>query len=192
MLKPGAVSPGSFHPQQFQYTWDNHALSPEQKAFYEESGFLVIKNLVSDTDIKRFRNEFERICRNEVKPEKIMIMRNVTIGKSEYVPSENMITKVQGFQDDEELFSYCTLPEILKYVECLTGPNIMAMHTMLINKPPDSGKKTSRDRMHQDLHYFCFRPSNSIVCMWTAVEHIDQNSGCLTVLPATQRPPEAP
>ena len=31
------------------------------------------------------------------------------------------------------------LCQILKYVECFTGPNIMAMHTMLINKPPDTG-----------------------------------------------------
>lgn len=29
--------------------------------------------------------------------------------------------------------------QILQYVECFTGPNIMAMHTMLINKPPDAG-----------------------------------------------------
>lgn len=34
----------------------------------------------------------------------------------------------------------CAFPcQILKYVECFTGPNIMAMHTMLINKPPDAG-----------------------------------------------------
>ncbi|KAK2496495.1 hypothetical protein MC885_017470, partial [Smutsia gigantea] len=137
-------------------------------------------------------NEFERICRNEVKPERIMIMRDVTIGKSEYVPSEKMVTKVQDFQEDKELFSYCTLPEILKYVECFTGPNIMAMHTMLINKPPDSGKKTSRHPMHQDLHYFCFRPSNSIVCAWTAMEHVDQSNGCLTVLPGTHKGPLKP
>uniref|UniRef100_A0A8C4ML86 Phytanoyl-CoA dioxygenase, peroxisomal n=1 Tax=Equus asinus TaxID=9793 RepID=A0A8C4ML86_EQUAS len=138
-------------------------------------------------DIERFRNEFERICRKEVKPMGLMVMRDVTIAKSEYVPSEKMITKVQDFQEDEELFRYCTLPEILKYVECFTGPNIMAMHTMLINKPPDSGKKTSRHPLHQDLHYFPFRPSNNIVCAWTAMEHIDRNNGCLVVLPGTHK-----
>ena len=39
-----------------------------------------------------------------------------------------------------------------------SGPDIRAMHTMLINKPPDSGKKTSRHPMHQvslmKLHIF--------------------------------------
>ncbi|XP_073657753.1 phytanoyl-CoA dioxygenase, peroxisomal isoform X2 [Tursiops truncatus] len=185
----GTVSPAGFHPQQFQYTRDNNILSLEQRKFYEENGFLVIKNLVSDADIQYFRDEFERICRMEVKPLGLMVMRDVTIAKSEYVPSEKVITKVQDFQEDKELFRYCTLPEILKYVECFTGPNIMAMHTMLINKPPDSGKKTSRHPLHQDLHYFPFRPSNSIVCAWTAMEHIDRDNGCLVVLPGTHRGP---
>ncbi|XP_008542100.2 phytanoyl-CoA dioxygenase, peroxisomal isoform X2 [Equus przewalskii] len=169
------------------YTQDNSVLTLQQRKFYEENGFLVIKKLVSDADIERFRNEFERICRKEVKPMGLMVMRDVTIAKSEYVPSEKMITKVQDFQEDEELFRYCTLPEILKYVECFTGPNVMAMHTMLINKPPDSGKKTSRHPLHQDLHYFPFRPSNNIVCAWTAMEHIDRNNGCLVVLPGTHK-----
>nr|XP_044617785.1 phytanoyl-CoA dioxygenase, peroxisomal-like [Equus asinus] len=139
----GAVPPAGFHPQQFQYTRDNSVLTLEQRQFYEDNGFLVIKKLVSDADIECFRNEFERICRKEVEPMRLVVMRDVTIAKSEYVPSEKMITKVQDFQEDEELFRYCTLPEVLKYVECFTGPNIMAMHTMLINKPPDSGKGLS-------------------------------------------------
>ncbi|XP_048075480.2 phytanoyl-CoA dioxygenase, peroxisomal-like isoform X4 [Ursus arctos] len=183
----GAVSPNSFQTPQFQYTRDNNVLSLEQRQFYEENGYLVIKNLVSDADIKCFRNEFERICKGEVKPEQMMIMRDVTIEKSEYAPSERTVSKVQSFQEDEELFRYCTLPEVLKYVECFTGPNIMAMHTMLINKPPDSGKKTSRHPLHQDLHYFPFRPSNDIVCAWTAMEHVDRNNGCLCVLPGTHK-----
>jgi len=39
--------------------------------------------------------------------------------------------------------------QILDYVECFLGPNIRAMHTMLINKPPDPGTQTSRHPLHQ-------------------------------------------
>ena len=39
----------------FRYTLDNNVLTLEQRKFYEENGFLVIKNLVSDDDIQRFR-----------------------------------------------------------------------------------------------------------------------------------------
>lgn len=34
---------------------DNNVLSLEQRQFYEENGFLVIKKLISDEDIERFR-----------------------------------------------------------------------------------------------------------------------------------------
>ena len=39
----------------------------------------------------------------------------------------------------------------------------------------------------QDLHYFPFRPSNRIVCAWTAMEKIDEKNGCLVVIPGTHK-----
>ncbi|XP_069847832.1 phytanoyl-CoA dioxygenase, peroxisomal-like isoform X2 [Dipodomys merriami] len=114
-------------------------------------------------------------------------MKDVSISKLQLAPSEKVVTKIQDFQEDPELFRYCTLPQILKYVECFTGPNIMAVNTMLINKPPDTGKKTSRHPLHQDQYYFPFRPSNLIVGVWTAMEHIDRNNGCLVVLPGSHK-----
>lgn len=50
-----------------------------------------------------------------------------------------------------------------------------------------SGKKTSRHPMHQDLHYFPFRPADRIVCSWTAMEKITRQNGCLVVLPGTHK-----
>ncbi|XP_026182624.1 phytanoyl-CoA dioxygenase, peroxisomal [Mastacembelus armatus] len=172
-------------PQRLRYTLDTDLLTPEQRLFYEENGFILIKNLVSEEDINRFRSEFERICRQEEKCPGMVVMRDVTIAKSEFIPNEKAVSKVQDFQENPALFRYCALPQILKYVECFTGPNIMAMHTMLINKPPDAGKKTSRHPVHQDLHYFPFRPADRIVCAWTAMEKINRQNGCLVVLPGT-------
>ena len=39
--------------------------------------------------------------------------------------------------------------------------------------------------MHQDLHYFPFRPADRIVCSWTAMERVTRQNGCLVVLPGT-------
>lgn len=47
------------------------------------------------------------------------------------------------------------------------------------------GKKTSRHPMHQDLHYFPFRPADRIVCSWTAMEKVHRQNGCLVVLPGS-------
>ncbi|KAK5876726.1 hypothetical protein CesoFtcFv8_026053 [Champsocephalus esox] len=152
----GALSFNSSYPQRLRYSWDTDLLTPDQRLSYEENGFILIKNLVPEEDIDRFRSAIKRA-----------------------------VSKLQDFQEDAELFRYCNLPQVLQYVECFTGPNIMAMHTMLINKPPDAGKKTSRHPMHQDLHYFPFRPADKIVCAWTAMEKVNRQNGCLVVLPGT-------
>ncbi|XP_038594232.1 phytanoyl-CoA dioxygenase, peroxisomal [Micropterus salmoides] len=124
------------HPQRLRYTFDTDLLTPEQRLSYEENGFILIKNLVSEEDIDRFRKEFERICRQEVTVPGLMVMKDLAIAKSEFVPDE-------------------------------------------------SSKKTSRHPMHQDLHYFPFRPADRIVCSWTAMEKITRQNGCLVVLPGT-------
>lgn len=182
----GQLSTAS-HATNFRFTLDNNVLTPEQRQFYEENGFLVVKNLVSHKDIDDFRLVFEKVCKKEIAAPGMVIMRDVAIAKSEFVADQKAITKIQDFQELPELFRYCTLPEILKYVECFIGPNIMSMHTMLINKPPDAGKKTSRHPMHQDLHYFPFRPADRVVCSWTAMERIDRSNGCLVVIPGTHK-----
>ncbi|KGL77002.1 Phytanoyl-CoA dioxygenase, peroxisomal, partial [Tinamus guttatus] len=178
-------------PGRFRYTLNNNLLTTEQRQFYEENGYLVIRKLVSDEDIERFRKEFIRICNKEVKPLGAMIMKD-QVRRSQSAPAEKAVNKVQDFQEDEELFRYCTLPQVLRYVECFTGPNIMAMHTMLINKLPDSDKQTFLHPMHQDLHYFPFRPAERIVCAWTAMERAHRDNGCLVVLPGTHTEPLRP
>lgn len=64
-------------------------------------------------------------------------------------------------QFDPVLVEYCKLPEVLRYVECFVGPDVMAMHTMLINKPPDTGSKSSRHPMHQGIYHDIYRPVHS-------------------------------
>ncbi|XP_038596968.1 phytanoyl-CoA dioxygenase, peroxisomal [Tachyglossus aculeatus] len=184
-----SVATSSCQQKPFQYTLDNNLMSLEQRQFYEDNGYLVIKNMVPDADLQRFRNEFEKICREEVQYPGLVVMRDLSLAKKELIHDEIEVSKIQDFQAVEELFRYCTLPQIVKYVECFTGPNVMAMHTMLINKPPDTGNKTSRHPLHQDLHYFPFRPANWIVCAWTAMESINRENGCLVVLPGTHKGP---
>lgn len=179
---------GSNDHRKFQYTADSPSLlTQEQRQFYEDKGFLVIRGLVSQDKLDVYRERFADICRGKVKVPGITIMRDVAILKSEFVEGEHAITKLQDFQHDDVLFSYCCLPEVVQYVESIVGEDVLAMHTMLINKPPDAGKKTSRHPMHQDLHYFPFRPAERIVCSWTAMQRVDRENGCLVVVPGTHK-----
>jgi len=171
----------------FRYTVDPCALTKQQRDQYEKDGFVVIKRLVPEADLDKYRERFQGLCDGTVPTDNMTLMRDVAIAKSEYKPGERAITKLQNFQDDEVLYEYISHPEIVKVAKNFVGGNVMAMHTMLINKPPDPGTKSSRHPMHQDLHYFAFRPADRIVCAWTAMQHIDRENGCLVVIPGSHR-----
>lgn len=121
----------------YSYTLDNNSiLTKDQRDQYEQNGFLVIKNLVADSELDKFQRRFQKICAEKIKVPGMTVMKDITIAKSEYLTGEKAITKVQDFCKDDELFEYCCLPKVVDYVKAFTGPNVMAMHTMLINKPP--------------------------------------------------------
>lgn len=103
---------------------------------YEKNGFFVVRKLVSDENLDKYARRFKKICEEKIRVPVMTVMKDVAIAKSEFLEGEKAITKVQDFCFDEELFDFCRLDEIVGYVKHVTGPNIMAMHTMLINKPP--------------------------------------------------------
>lgn len=174
--------------QPHSYTVGGPLLSREQRDFYEKNGFLVIRKLVPTERLAKYRSRFEKICNGEVKVPNMTVMKDVAIAKSQGDnKGERVITKIQDFAYDDDLFDYCALPEVTRYVQDIIGSNCMAIHTMLINKPPDPGTKTSRHPMHQDLHYFPMRPANRIVCAWTAMERVNRDNGCLVVVPGTHK-----
>ncbi|CAJ0955648.1 unnamed protein product, partial [Mesorhabditis belari] len=174
---------------------DGHVLTAEQKKFYEREGYIVIRNVVPQYELDRYQKRFMEICKMKGVAQSMTVMRDMTIARSEYVPGEKAIMKVQDFGDDPILFDYCKYPAIVDTVKDLIGTpnsNLLAMHTMLINKPPDSGSLTSRHPMHQDLQYFPFRPADFICCSWTAMEKITRANGCLVVVPRTHKGPLLP
>lgn len=120
----------------FKYTTPDGILNEKQRHEYEKNGFIVVRKLVSDENLEKYKKRFQEICSNKINIPFMTVMKDVAIAKSEFVEGEKAITKIQDFTLDDELFEYCALPEILEYVKSFTGKNIMAMHTMLINKPP--------------------------------------------------------
>jgi phytanoyl-CoA hydroxylase len=102
--------------------------------------------------------------------------------------SEANIAKIQDFQLDEVLQSYCTNPDIIPYVKSFCGQNAKSVHTMFINKPPGAGIN-SRHPFHQDLAYFPFGPTNSIVAAWAALEDSNSTNGSLNIIVKTHKGP---
>ncbi|XP_050436071.1 phytanoyl-CoA dioxygenase, peroxisomal-like isoform X2 [Adelges cooleyi] len=168
----------------YKYSVSNLALTNEQREFYESNGYLVVPKLVPDYLLDRCSDRFVDLCHGRVPRNEITMMKDISRMKAGY-SGEHLYGKAQDILWDEEFYEYARYPKLVDYVESFIGSNIMAMHSMYINKQPDIGTNSSRHPVHQDLHYFPFRPANLIVASWTAVVPITVDNGCLYVIPGS-------
>jgi len=169
------------------YTKDDHsdALSDEQRLFYDREGYLIVRGMFSPEQVRVWNDHFIELCNNKRKRNPRMIVMNDINAKHLKKIGVKNITKFQDFEEDEIFMNYCKDENIQNIARAFCGPNINSVHTMLINKPPDLGRKSSRHPLHQDLWYFPFRPTNEIVASWTALQHVDRENGGLCVLPGS-------
>ncbi|CAH1364776.1 unnamed protein product [Tenebrio molitor] len=170
----------------FKYTVGGGVLTEEQRQFYEDNGYILIKNNVSHAFLDELKDRFIDICEGRVDTGGMTVMKDPSL-KDKGVKGEYLINKIQEFLYDDVLFKYCTYPAVVDVIESIIGPNITGANSMLINKPPNSHPGASSHPMHQDLHYFPYRPAERIAASWTAMERIDESNGCLYVVPGTHK-----
>jgi phytanoyl-CoA hydroxylase len=164
-------------------------LSAEQSAAYKERGFFIVRSLFARDLLERFEDRFLSLVHHEQpKPEGMLLMRDVMVAKGAVAPasSEQGIAKIQDLQADPLFFrDYVCAEPLLDWIEAILGtPDLKAVHTMLINKPPHVD---GRHPLHQDLLYFPFRPADGIVAAWTAIGRCTRENGCLVAVPGTHR-----
>lgn len=117
-------------------TRDSGRLTFEQRCFYEENGFIVFPRLVPLNILNKCSQRFDDIASGVVDRGVITVMRDVSDRKA--------VNKIQDINHDDVLREYIEYNPMLDIVEAITGPNIMAVHSMLIAKPPDSGSNSSK------------------------------------------------
>ena len=160
-------------------------LSDERIEQYWRDGFTVVPGLIGTDDLEVWDRRFEDIVMERVEiDDRMLVMKDVMVAKGAIDPKSPLerIQKVQDFELDPVLDSYCQHPAILDCVERIIGAGVMTIHNMLINKPPNVD---GRHPLHQDLLYFPFRPADRIVASWTAMTRVTVENGCLVVVPGS-------
>jgi len=162
--------------------------SSEQSRFYDENGYLLLRSFFEPAELEVWNRRFEQIAGGDVEAaDGMLLMKDVMVAKGAVQPKSRIeaVAKIQDFHNDPVLFDgYCCHPELLRHASAFTGPDVKAIHNMLINKPPGVD---GRHPLHQDLLYFPFRPADRIVATWTALQPCTRENGCLVVVPGSQR-----
>ncbi|CAH1398331.1 unnamed protein product [Nezara viridula] len=172
--------------KEFNYTVNHGALSQSERRFYETNGYIIKPDLFDEELLDSFSSRFIDYCEGRIPKGNITLMKDISLAKKG-ATGQYLYNKAQDILYDEVFEKYLFHEKLLEIVECFTGPNIKAVNSMLINKPPDSGTLTSRHPLHQDLHYFPFRPADRIVGAWTALEDVNIENGCLIVIPGSHK-----
>ncbi|CAH2058434.1 unnamed protein product, partial [Iphiclides podalirius] len=157
-------------------------LSKGQLDFYNENGFLVIKDLIDFASLYNLKKRFVHIAKGIEDAGNIIIVKDPTL-IAKGASAEDSINKIQDIHFDNVFSTYSEDQGLLDVVSQLIGQDVVVVHSMLINKPPG----TNRHPPHQDLYYFPFRPADKIVAAWTAIDHVNQENGCLYVVPKSHK-----
>lgn len=155
-------------------------LGPDAARFFEENGFLVVEDALSQEEVEELRSEATAICRGE---------RGDLPGHEPARPGES---------DEDVLHRYLCIhfphkcsPTMEKYlahpgmVEALTtviGPNVKCMQSMLFIKA--AGKPGQA--WHQDEIYIPTR-DRSLTGGWIAMDDATVENGCLWVIPGSHK-----
>ena len=99
----------------FKYTnLSDGVMTNEQREEYERNGIIVVRKLLKDDQLDKYKSRFQKICSEKIQVPGMTVMKDVTIAKSEFLEGEKAITKIQDFTNDDELFEYCCQPEIVQ------------------------------------------------------------------------------
>ena len=162
-------------------------LTSEQLESYCRDGYVLVPDLLDAASIGRWRERLiEIVAGRAERPQRMLVMKDVMVAKGAVTPASDLeaIAKVQDYEGDPVLDTYAHDERVLETVQQLIGDELMSIHTMLINKPPNVD---GRHPLHQDLLYFPFRPADRIAASWTALEPVTRDNGCLVVVPGSHR-----
>ena len=165
------------------------SLTPEQIAFFQENGYLILEKLFTEEGLDALRRRAEWIASGEAThvPEQYrQVEPRVAQGElavEEYVLSLRKLSHMAWY--DEVMLAHARDLRITDRIAAMLGPDLKLYQDQLFMKPPRVG---SRQKYHQDQPLgFHIDPPELMVTCWLALDDATLENGCLRVLPGTHR-----
>ncbi|QHT63150.1 phytanoyl-CoA dioxygenase family protein [Paenibacillus lycopersici] len=170
-------------------------LTDAQKTQYAENGYLIVNQLFTTAE-----------CDELIQNANAMITGAIPLGAHNGIYLEPEAV-AQGLVSDErpdpeylfklghrmhmtdEIFRYYAMHDnIADILAGLLGPDIKCIQSMYIDKPRNLGVGQP---YHQDSYYLKSEP-DTLIGVWIALDDVDEQNGCLHVIPGSHRGPIYP
>ena len=154
-------------------------IAESEKSFYRSNGYLVVKGLFTESECDFWANYFTD-----------MVERGGDgwaeggVDPTHEDPLKRYPRLLQPHRGDKVAFDYMVDPRINQYLSSFYDREPLAVQTMVYFKPPGARGQA----LHQDNRYLQAEPGTCMAA-WLALEDIDDENGCLEVVPGTQDMP---
>lgn len=167
-----------------QRTYEAYRVRVQEYITFKEQGFLVVRGLVPQDDVAEMNEHMDRIMSGAehfpgVKPPPAEWDPDKKIG---YYLRVHMLHRVLPIHE-----RFLLHPRVLDVLEALIGPDVLALQSMLFFKQPGQPGQG----YHQDSYYIATLP-DTLCGAWLALDHADEENGCLWMTVGSQHEPIYP
>ncbi|MBL31045.1 MAG: phytanoyl-CoA dioxygenase [Flavobacteriaceae bacterium] len=152
-----------------------------RKNFFNENGFLVIENVLSNQDLDFYDKTYNSFINNEFDIKDLRSDLSGTNDDIEYITQIMTPSRVYP-----ELTSKPIHMKGSKIATELLGDDIVLDFDMLINKAPNTNKITP---WHQDAAYWIDMPDKRALSIWFAIDNATVDNGCMWYTPKSHLSP---
>jgi len=148
-------------------------LEKQQIKFFEENGYLVFENLLSEKEVVYYRDLYEKFLSGEI---------DVGGNRSDLsgIDSGGLAEKITQIMRPSKIVKSLTRTILYKKVnqiaQELLGKDMKVDFDMLIDKAPYTNVITP---WHQDEAYWINMPDKRAVSCWIALDNVKKANGCM-------------
>jgi len=152
-----------------------HRLSPEQRDFYQQNGYVHARGLIDAGEAAAYRAELHALADRQGSNDGTW---------SSVKGSGTSITHCHDVHFRSAAFTRLLVdPRLTGIAQDIIGPNVQLHHNKMFIKPPEKG---SPFPMHQDYPYFPHE-RHSMIAVILHFDDAPVEKGCLRVYPGTHK-----
>jgi phytanoyl-CoA hydroxylase len=154
-------------------------LSPEQRDFYRENGYVHVRGLLNRDEAAGYRRELHELAERAGNSD--ATWASVKAGDA---TRKLRITHCHDVQFYSSAFTRLLLdPRLTRIAQDIIGPNVQLHHTKMFIKPPEHGAPFP---MHQDYPYFP-HAKHSMIAVIIHFDDAPEEKGCVRVVPGSHK-----
>ncbi|GCE22493.1 phytanoyl-CoA dioxygenase family protein [Dictyobacter kobayashii] len=154
-------------------------IAKEVKQFFDENGYVVVKQLFSPEEVAAYRDHFMDLRLRGSYPGDLVGSDPTTND-----PLKRYPRMIQMHHWDATSLQYLIDQRLNNVLTGLLGQEPYAVQTMLYFKPPMARGQA----LHQDNFFLRARPGTCMAA-WMALDPCDEENGCMQVVPGSQKWP---